>query len=47
MKELQIRKEIYSAQSVLDAVAAYSGYARISVIEEADLSDKISSFFIC
>ena len=35
MKELQIRKEIYSAQSVLDAVAAYSGYARISVIEEA------------
>ena len=35
MKELQLRKEIYSAQSVLDAVATYSGYARISVIEEA------------
>ena len=34
MKKLQLSKEIYSKQSVSNAIAAYSGYARITVFEK-------------
>ena len=34
MKKLQLSKEIYSKQSVSNAIVAYSGYARITVSEK-------------